>query len=137
MTEESKPEVEEEFWVFRYKNILEKIMLEQESKVGTKQSIDVAKIVDFQDRLFAFKLQLRAAVELYLDFWRELQEHNPDVQKLHDLGSRLTNVLEQVAEEFKSLIGIYPNHLKLIQLYGHFLRDIINDDSEGQRLIDR
>ena len=55
-------------------------------------------------------------------------EENPDIQKLQSLGSKITNSLEITAEQFKGLSDMNPNHIKCLEMYGFFLRDIVNED---------
>ena len=112
-------------------------MKDEEYKAANKNSINVALIVDFQDQLFDFKNEMKNTVELYLEFWRELLEDSPNVSKLHDLGSQLTNLLGDISTKYKVLTDVYPNHIKLLRLYGHFLRNVINDDADGEKLISK
>lgn len=30
-----------------------------------------------------------------------------------------------------------PNHIKCLEIYGNFLKDIVNDDVEGQRILEK
>ncbi len=30
-----------------------------------------------------------------------------------------------------------PNHIKCLEIYGNFLRDIVNDDAEGSRILEK
>ena len=30
-----------------------------------------------------------------------------------------------------------PNHIKCLNSYGHFLKEIVNDDTEGNRIIEK
>jgi len=47
MAEESKPSLEDHFWIYRYKSLLERVMKDEEYKAANKNSINVALIVDF------------------------------------------------------------------------------------------
>lgn len=73
----------------------------------------------------------------HLEFWRELLEENPDIQKLQNLGSKITNTVENTNELFKKLTEMNPNHIKCLEIYGNFLKEIVNDDIEGQRILEK
>lgn len=38
-----------------------------------------------------------------MEFWRELLEENPDIQKLQSLGSKITNTVESTNDFYKKL----------------------------------
>lgn len=137
ITEENKPNMEEEFSIYRYKNLIEEEMIEVDARTSESKGVDVNVIVHFQNRFVEFQGIIENAVELHLDFWRELLESNPDIQKLQGLGSRITHSVEETSENFRKLNDINPNHIKMLQIYGNFLKDIVNDDAEGQRILEK
>ena len=82
ITEDNKPSLEEEFSIYRYKNLIEEEMIENDTRNSESKGVDVNIIVHFQNRFVQFQSVIEKAVELHLDFWRELLENNPDIQKL-------------------------------------------------------
>lgn len=38
---------------------------------------------------------------------------------------------------FRSLTEMNPNHIKCLEIFGHFLKEIVNDDTEGDRILDK
>jgi len=137
ITEDNKPSVEEEFSIYRYKNIIEEEMIENDARNSETKGVDVNIIVYFQNKFVEFQAIIEKAVELHLDFWRELLEANPDIQKLQGLGSHITHSVEETAEQFRRLNDINPNHIKMLQIYGNFLKDIVNDENEALRVIEK
>lgn len=76
-------------------------------------------------------------MNLHLEFWRELLEDNPDISKLQGLGSRITSSLDSSEESFNKLMNINNNHIKCLEIYGYFLKDIVNDANEAQKILDK
>lgn len=83
-----------------------------------------------------FQTGIDKSVYLHLDFWKELLEENPEIQKIENMGSKITQTVEQVREQFYKLREIYSNHIKCLEIYGYFLKDIVNDDIEGEKILD-
>ena len=112
-------------------------MIENDIRNSESKGIDVNIIVQFQNSFVLFQSSLEKSVELHLEFWRELLEESPDIQKLQGLGSKITNNVEIAAEQFKKLNEMNPNHIKCLLIYGNFLKDIVNDELEGQRILEK
>jgi len=134
---DNKPSVEQEFAIYRYRSLIEEEIIDDDSKTSETKGIDVNIIVHFQNMFVAFQAALENAVELHLDFWRELLEANPGIYKLQSLGSMITHSVEEIGERYKKLNDINPNHIKMLQSYGQFLKNIVNDDVEGQRVLEK
>jgi len=137
ITEENKPNMEEEFSIFSYKNVIEEEMIENDARNSESKGVDVNVLVDFQNKFVDFQNAVENDVDLHLEFWRELLENNPDIQKLQSLGAKITHSNEQTSNEFKKLNDINPNHIKMLQIYGNYLKDIVNDEVEGQRTLEK
>eukprot|EP00331_Platyophrya_macrostoma_P019490 CAMPEP_0176470080 /NCGR_PEP_ID=MMETSP0127-20121128/40245_1 /TAXON_ID=938130 /ORGANISM="Platyophrya macrostoma, Strain WH" /LENGTH=784 /DNA_ID=CAMNT_0017864311 /DNA_START=1009 /DNA_END=3359 /DNA_ORIENTATION=- len=137
ITEQYKPNMQEQFSIHRYKNIIEEEMIEYDIRTTESKGMDVNIIVHFQNKFVLFQNFIEKAVNYHLDFWRELLEDSPDIQKLQNLGSKITNQVEVTRTQFKVLNEMNPNHIKCLQIYGNFLKDIVNDDQEGQRILEK
>jgi hypothetical protein len=131
LTEENKPNMQEEFSLYRYKNLIEEEMQENDQRNSEQKGVDVNVIVVFQNKFVTFLGSIEKSVNLHLEFWRELLEENPDIQKLQSLGSKITNTVEGTSDLYKKLNDMNPNHIKCLEIYGNFLKDIVNDDAEG------
>ena len=112
-------------------------MIDSDSRALDTKGIDVNVIVHFQNKFVEFQSSIEKSVNLHLHFWRELLEESPDIQKLQLLGSKITNNVEITTEQFKKLSEMNPNHIKCLTIYGNFLKDIVNDDIEGQRILEK
>ena len=78
-------------------------MEETDIQSNESRGIDVNNIVYFQKKFVEFQAAIEKAVNTYLEFWRELIEENPDIQKLQNLGSKITNMVENVNDCFTKL----------------------------------
>lgn len=76
-------------------------------------------------------------MNLHLDFWRELLEESPDIQKLQSLGSKITNAVDTTKDQFKKLMEMNSNHIKCLEIYGNFLKEVVNDDAEGNKTLEK
>ena len=134
---DNKPNVEQEFSIYRYKSLIEEEIIDDDNRNSETKGIDVNVIVQFQNSFVLFQAALENAVNLHLEFWRELLETNPGIYKLQSLGSMITHSVEEIGDSYKKLNEINPNHIKMLQSYGNFLKNIVNDDIEGQRVLEK
>ena len=112
-------------------------MIETELRNNESKAIDVTTLYEFRNKFVSYQKNIEKAVVVYLDFWKELREDNPNILKLHNLGWKITNQTEQVHKEFKELYKINSNNVKMLFLYGNFLKDVANDDSESYRILEK
>jgi len=136
-TEETRPDIQEEFSVFRYKNIIEKEMMESDIRNANSRGIDVNIVVYFQEKFVAFQSEIGKSVKMQLNFWQELEQSTPNVQQLLMLGSKITVQAEVVQNSYSELSAINPNHIRMLKIYGNFLKDIMNDSFESQRVLEK
>ena len=101
------------------------------------KGLDVVLVVEYQNKYVDFQAALTDSVNMYTEFWRELMEENPDIQKLQILGTKITVTIEKATQLFKLLTGINPNSIRVLELYGNFLHDIVNDETESKRILER
>jgi len=136
-SEEVRPDIQEEFSVFRYKNIIEKEMLEKDIRNANSRGIDVNMIVHFQEKFVIFQKEVGKSVKMQLNFWQELEQSTPNVQQLLLLGSKITVQAEIVKNAYSQLSTINSNHIRMLKIYGNFLQDIMNDSFEAQRILEK
>jgi PAS domain S-box-containing protein len=137
IADENKPTIEEEFSIHRYKNIIEEAIIDSDNKISENKGVNVNIIVDFENKFVDFQTVIGNSVELHLDFWRELLENTPEIQKLQTLGSMITRSVEETNKHFKILTTINPNQVKMLKTFGNFLKDIVNDESEAAKILEK
>ncbi|EAR83935.1 PAS domain S-box protein (macronuclear) [Tetrahymena thermophila SB210] len=137
ITEEQKPNLQEEFSIYRYKHLIEEELIEGDLRGQENKGIEVNNIVTFQNKLVVFLNAIEKSVSFHLEFWNKLLEEQPDIQKLLQLGSKITNTVENTSDLFEQLQEMNPNHIKCLEIYGNFLKEIVNDEQEGVRVIEK
>jgi len=102
-------------------------MIEQDGRSDNK-SVNVNQIVHFQNNFVVFLSAIEKSVTLHLEFWRENLEEVPDIQKLQNLGSKITNTVEEATDLYNKLNSNNQTpHIKCLEIYGNFLKEIVND----------
>jgi PAS domain S-box-containing protein len=135
---EMKPNYQEEFSIYRYKMIIEEEMIEADMRNNNEMNgMDVNQMVQFQNYYVKFVSTIEKAVKLHYEFWKELLEESPDIKKLESLGSSITKIVEDSRKQFDVLSDINSNHHKCLDLFGRFLKEVVNDDINGQRIIEK
>ncbi len=101
------------------------------------RGIDVNSIVHFQEAFLLLQNNIGKVVNLQLDYWRELEQTSPSVQKLLLLGSKITISTDHVRDSYNKLYEINSGNIRMLKMYGNFLKDIINDSFEAQRVLEK
>lgn len=102
-TGECKPNLQEEFSIFRYKHLIEEEMAEADALSAESKGVEVNTIVQFQNKFVDFTGYIERAVVLHLEFWGKLLEETPDISKIILLGSKITNTVGLVTDTFSQL----------------------------------
>jgi hypothetical protein len=137
LVEKMSHSIQDEVSMYRMKCAIEKSIIEDDIKSTTKQSINVLEVSIFNKKLQTFKETMYRLVLYYIDFWRELLEENPNVAKLHQLGAKVTSLLEMVTNKYNELEKSSPSNPKVRGPYGHFLREVIHNKTDGLRILER
>jgi len=133
--EQTEPNLEEQFIIFRYKRIVEDEIVE--SITEGKNNLDVVNETTFQTTLRQLQANIEKAALLHLEFWSQLAEDNPDLAKLNDIGSKINTSVHNVEETWNRIQKINENSQKALRLYGKFLLEVINDKEAGDQIIDK
>ncbi|KAL4485750.1 hypothetical protein ABPG72_012290 [Tetrahymena utriculariae] len=136
-TSELKPNMQEEFSIYSYNHIIEDELKENDLRNTENKTIEVNSIIQFQAIFVDFLGSLEKSVNYYQEFWNKLLEEIPDVDKLLLLGTKITNSFETNQQVFENLQEINSNHIKTLLIYGHYLKEIVNDEQDGSRLLEK
>mgnify|MGYP000952821047 CR=1 FL=1 len=137
ITKENKPSLETELAIYRLETIIEEEIAEYDALQTETKGTNVNQLVYFQNKFVEFQLQIEESVTHHLDFWRELLEDNPDIQKLENLGTQITTSIELAEEKFQKLSQINANSVKMLMIYGNYLKEISNDEQESLRILEK
>lgn len=60
-----------------------------------------------------------------------------DLAKLHELGTKITNIDRALEENWTKMQKISPNVPKVLRTYGKYLIEIMNDKERGEDFLER
>lgn len=117
--------------------MIEVELIEGDLRGQENKGVDVNSFVVFQNKLVIFLAAIEKSVSFHLEFWNKLLEEQPDIQKLLSLGLKITNTVEHTYDLFDQLQEMNPNHIICLELFGNFLIEIVNDEPEGNKIIEK
>ena len=118
-----KPSWEEEFLIFRFKNIVEIELLEKKKEdqlLGI--SLDSINELALNSLVKNIKAAIDKSTGFHLEFWSQLSEDIPDLGKLFEIGNRITNTDNSLDEDWQRLTRMNILLPSLYRLFaGYFL----------------
>lgn len=132
---QNKPPFDEQFVIFRYQKIIDDELAE--SKNEGNVGLDAMSEQTFQNHLRQFQSNIEKSSMLHMEFWSQLSEDNPDLNKLNELGVKIFHSVNNVEDHWLKLQKISPNVPKAMKLYGKFLTDITNDRERGEEFLEK
>lgn len=70
-----------------------------------------------------------------LNFWSELSNKHPDLQKMKGLGLAINSSLYSANQTFKELLELAPQNATIMRSYADFLLELSNDPRKAQELL--
>jgi hypothetical protein len=116
---------------------IEKELQDSELKNNDSSGVDVMTIFEFKSNFAGFQFNIDKTVKLQIEFWNELIEENPDIQKLINLASALTMKFEELDKMFIALSAYDLNSSRYLELYSRFLKEIMHDEFESKRISEK
>eukprot|EP00826_Nyctotherus_ovalis_P012994 TRINITY_DN13470_c0_g1_i2.p1 TRINITY_DN13470_c0_g1~~TRINITY_DN13470_c0_g1_i2.p1 ORF type:complete len:273 (-),score=70.69 TRINITY_DN13470_c0_g1_i2:9-827(-) len=101
------------------------------------QSLDVTLVIRFEDLNTKLLKAIEKSANEHIEFWRQLDSLIPDLNSLHKLGLSTTTSSKDADDVWRQLVRINPNHQKALRIYGHYLKDIRNDEEAAGELLER
>ncbi|KRX01222.1 hypothetical protein PPERSA_05622 [Pseudocohnilembus persalinus] len=133
LAETCKPKISESFAILQTQNMIEENIITEDMRNEQNRDMDVTVTVHFEQQFVQFMKYIEKSVEVHLDFWQELLDKNPEVQKLQILGMQITSSIDKVEQEFKNLKELNENNIRTLINYGFFIRDVVNDETEANK----
>ncbi|CAK82689.1 unnamed protein product (macronuclear) [Paramecium tetraurelia] len=129
------PSLDNEFTIFRYKQIIEYEMnAAQNENLG---NLDVASELAFQNYMRSFQNKIERATLMHMDFWSQLQEDSPDLGKMNNIGAKINLAITQVEELWNKMQMMTSNLPKAMRLYGKFIIEVLQDKDFGEELLEK
>ncbi|KAJ3038903.1 hypothetical protein HDV00_012825 [Rhizophlyctis rosea] len=120
------PRADEAFMIFRRKRML------NERYAGG----DVIDFIAFEQNMAQARKHERRATTAVLQFWSELLRKRPSFRRLQLHGAAISGAVSLAQSHFIALIKLSPNSPNVYRLYGRFLMNVLNDQKQGQELVD-
>jgi PAS domain S-box-containing protein len=111
-------------------------MIEEDLQSNERKSADVNKFLDFNNLLLDFRVVLEDTVNSYVQFWQSLMDPSPNLNKIKSIGSNITRACEKSRDEFDRLCALNPNNLEFLNMYSHFLANVVNDSVSSEKIFE-
>jgi len=133
-----KPSLQEEFFIFRSKILLEqRFRAIHESRIQDSNKIDILKLVKYEKHLHRYNSLLKVAAEAAMLYWKELASKSVDAKALQQRGLEVSLSYEKISALASRLSELSPNDVKFFLSYGAFLKEVINNDIDAQIYLER
>lgn len=93
--------------------------------------------MQYQELYSSLQKQMLKNIEFRLNFWNELMDKNPHIEKLQTEGVNISNNLEVVTRTFHQINQLDPDNIKVNLIYGKFQEVILNNEQDGLGYIDK
>ena len=97
--------------------------------------MDVTIVITFESLHAKLSKELEKSANDHIEFWSHLDSQMVDLNVLHKLGLNIINNTKRINEFWSQLIRINPNYPKALQIYGNYLVQIKNDNTEGEEFL--
>ncbi|CAD8213537.1 unnamed protein product [Paramecium octaurelia] len=133
--EQQCPSLDQEFIIYRYKQLIEfEMNLAQNENIS---NLDVATELNFQNNMRLFQNMIERTTLMHMDFWAQLQEDQPDLGKMNDIGSKINLAIVQVEELWNKMQKMTQNLPKAMRLYAKFIIEVLQDKDFGEELLEK
>eukprot|EP00347_Sterkiella_histriomuscorum_P007426 403348965 len=131
-----KPTIQQQFTIFRYKNMIEQFTKKEEYK-NKHIYQQLTNVKEFERLHGEMQKQIEAVCNYQVEFWTHLTTVVPDLNVLNELGNKTYNASENTDNYWKMLSHINPNYQPALTLYGEYLSFIKNHPQLGKPYIER
>ncbi|KAI8849643.1 hypothetical protein BC829DRAFT_181328 [Chytridium lagenaria] len=124
--ESMHPRLDEAFMIYRRQRLL------NERFSGG----DVIDFIAFEQNMQLAKKYESKATMAVINFWAELLKRHPSFWRLQRHGTTISQAASTSQGHYLALIKLSPNTAHVYRLYGNFLINVLNDQKQGQDLLD-
>lgn len=122
---------------FAHLHLIEHEMIEKEIRNKGSSGLDVMSLMNFQRYFSEFNNKLSKAFDYYFEFWSQLASEKPTLQLIKTVGAKINSTNDEIREAFDQLVDANSNQVKTILLYGNYLKLVVNDNEEAEKVIYR
>jgi GTP1/Obg family GTP-binding protein len=116
---------------FRDKNLKERSS--EYSQFFSKQRL----VLLYNAKYALFEKQMNESVNLHIDFWNELLDKTPDINKLHNFGNQILNINKKLEDTYKVLNNLDSNNIRCSEIYATYMKEIRNDESSANMIFEK
>lgn len=121
----------------RFMTIIESEIKENEIRKMETTGLNVPHVLKFQSTFFNLCRKVAESVDYHHQFWEELKQPRPVIKKIQNIGSKITNNLDECRKIYEAISEINPNHFKTLNIFGNFIEFILNDEEESKKLLSK
>ncbi|MDR3547186.1 MAG: PAS domain S-box protein, partial [Candidatus Pacebacteria bacterium] len=130
--------IEQELAVYSMTVMLNKAICADESaSTSGVIDVDIEMFVTIEEKRRQFELAIQECTQIVLEFWRLLLSLNLRIDRMYELGGKISTSFKQVHGYFNSIIDIFPDHVKTYLMYSLFLHDVANSEIEAEEYQDK
>ena len=137
MIELNKPNLQDQMCCFRYKYQIQLGLIDNDIQFNEQNNFDILNTVKFENIFMEFLFNVENSVQKHNIFWRELIEFNPNISSMQKLAIQINEVKELINYQFNKLNQIDSSHIRLLEIYGNYLKDVINDDNDYIKILEK
>lgn len=131
---DQNPPFEVQYSIYRLKKLIENQIIQERLEKGKQflQDLDIISEEHYAHAFNELSNQIEQSALSHMEFWNQLLEDTPDMQKLYDIGKRLNLQYLQVEICWSRLVGICSNRSKPYILFSKYLLEIRHDTDRVQ-----
>jgi len=133
--EQRSPPIDQAFILFKYKKVIEDEIAENQNDLQTDAIIDLEGEASFMHNYRLCQAYIEKCCLLHMEFWSQIQEDQPDLARINDLGSKISLAIKITDVQWNKLRKTNPNNAKGYRLYGKYLVEILHNREKGEELI--
>jgi hypothetical protein len=119
---------------YRFLHLFHDELNEFEVKQKSEGIVDLSKLMNILKGFSLLNEKITVAYSLYFDFWMLLGSEKPDVKIAQKIGINLNSANFEIRRAYDRLLEQNPNQAKTILLYANYLRYVVNDREEADRI---
>ena len=98
----------------------------------TFAELDVTIVITFESLFAKLNKEIEKSANDHIEFWSHLDSQMVDLNILHKLGLNIITNTKRINEIWHQLTKINSHYPKALQIYGNYLVQIKNDNTEGE-----
>lgn len=136
----ANPSILVKFYLFRQMMSIESALrssLEERASSMRQYALNIERNLYYMEQFNSFQDDAEDCITEHQQFWEVVQEAEPDINRLHRFGMRISNRINKIQIAYKNIMGISPNNSSFLYKYALFLKHVIHDDIETHSILNK